>query len=144
MSLLRRVRRSAAASALAALAAGCTQSTDPTPLPPTQVPAIVEEFSGTVPLRSNSFNTFDIRRSNGQLTVTLTSTVPGNVAVGLGIGTPAAGGCVLIPQASVTTQAGSVPQLESVSAPAGTYCVVVGDPGNLTAPVTYAVRVTHY
>lgn len=126
-------------------AAACSNSnTGSTTLPPTTVPPTVENFTGTVAPSGSSSNNFTVRRSNGQLTVTLLSTTPSSTVVGIGVGNPTSSGCTLIPQASVSAAPGAGPHLEATAAGAGTYCLLVAHIGGVTSPIDYAVRVTHY
>jgi hypothetical protein len=127
-----------------ALAAAACQSTTDTPtLPTTPTPATTENFSGTVNVGGQAVNPFTIALSGGLLTVTLTGVGPTSVPVGLGVGSWDGSTCTLLSNGSVTATAGSTPQL-SGNVNGGQYCVTIFDVGNLTAPATYAVTVTHY
>ena len=68
---------------------------------------------------------------------------PATIYMGLGVGTPVSGACQLLSGGYTVTQAGTTAQL-SGTINAGTFCVMVYDAGNMVAPVTYAVTVTHY
>lgn len=138
-----------AALMLALTAAGChsnsTTSTTTTPTAPTPtVPLVTETFKGTVPVGGSDFHTFTVSQT-GEVDVTLTAAgPPSTIAESLGVGTlsdpttctPAAG-------STLTTQAGSMPQLAGSSVAAGTLCIQVSDAGNQTAPITYTVVVAH-
>lgn len=132
----------------ATLATSCdNSSTDSssstTTLSPTAVPT-VENYSGTVAVGGTDFHTFNVNLSGGTLAATLTAAgPPSTIFMGLGIGTPGSGVCAILPSAATSTQAGAVAQLSGTIS-AGTYCVSVFDVGNQSAPVTYAVTVSHY
>jgi hypothetical protein len=104
----------------------------------------VETFSGTLANGGIATHTFVVNRSNGQLDVTLRQVGTASpVVMGLGVGTPSDSGCTFISGASIGTVPGSTPQL-SGSISAGNYCVSIYDVGNLTAPATYTIVVSHY
>jgi hypothetical protein len=139
-------RRLGAIGGLVGLLAVIACTSDPTLVPPsTTVPATIENFSGVVPVRGSSTHNFIVRKSNGQMTVTLVSAgLPDRVVMGLGIGVPTATACTVLPGASVNaTPAVILPHFD-VTVQAGSYCVVVSDNGSQTAPVSYVVQVTHY
>ena len=134
----------------ASLAAGaCATSSDPagssssTPTAPAAAP-VTENFTGTVPVGLADFNPFTVATSNNPINVTLTAAgPPATIYMGLGVGSPVGGACQLLSGGSTVTQAGAAAQLSGTIV-AGTYCVIVYDAGNMVAPVTYAVTVTHY
>jgi hypothetical protein len=87
---------------------------------------------------------FTVALSGGQVNVILTAAgPPSTIFMGLGVGTYASPACTLLTSGAIVTQAGATAQL-SGTVNAGSYCVMVYDAGNQTAPVTYAVTVTHY
>jgi hypothetical protein len=125
----------------------CSQSTDTsgttTPTAPTTNPT-TESFTGTVQVGSFDVKPFTVALSGGQLNVILTAAgPPATIQMGLGIGSYAAPTCTLFSNGSVVTPAGAIAQLTG-TANAGSYCVQVSDVGNQSAPVSYAVTVTHY
>jgi ABC-type nitrate/sulfonate/bicarbonate transport system permease component len=112
---------------------------------PTQV---TENFTGTVAIGGSDIHTFTISATGQALAVTLTSAgPPTGIFMGLGVGTP--GGtpvgstCTLVSGGSTVTPAGTTPQLSGTIS-SGSYCLVVSDVGNQTAPVTYAATVAHF
>lgn len=138
--------RAALIVVLAALSASCntTDASSAGTLPPSPAPITTETFTGTVAVGSTNFHSFAVALSNGLLTVTLTAAgPPSNISMGLALGTPGDGVCSQLMNASVRTSAGSSPQLGG-TVNAGPYCVAIFDVGNQTAPVGYALTVTHY
>jgi hypothetical protein len=129
-------------------AVSACSSNDSAPTLPTtpSVPLITETFSGTVPVLGNDFRTFTASQS-GEIDVTLTAVgPPSTISMGLAVGTLAAAGsntCVPLSGAAASpVQAGSTPQLTGTVA-TGSYCVMVYDIGNQTAPVMWAATVKH-
>lgn len=139
------LRRLTCIGGLAGLVATAACTTSPTLVPPsTTVPATIENFSGTVPVRGSSAHAFSVKKSNGQMTVSLVSAgAPDRVIMLLGLGIPSGTVCTVLPGASMAAIPGAGTQFDVV-AQAGTYCVVVSDNGSQTAPVNYVVQVTHY
>jgi hypothetical protein len=128
---------------LAGAACGGSDSSTPNFVTPT--PTLITEpaFTGTVQVGGTDFHTFTTTTS-GTVSVTLTAAgPPPTIFMGLGVGTPSGGNCVLLTNGSVATPAGATAQLSGTIA-AGSYCASVFDIGNQTAPVTYSVTVTHY
>jgi hypothetical protein len=128
-----------------ALSVACDNSGDSSSTPTTPVMLVTDTFTGTVqPAGSDSHN-FSVSQA-GEVDVTLTAAgPPPTIFMGLGLGTPGAtsGTCTLQSSVSISTPAGSTPQLP-VSAPsAGTFCFSVFDIGNQTGPVDYTVTVAH-
>jgi len=104
---------------------------------------VTESFTGTVAVGASDFHSFSVS-SGGAVNVTLTAAgPPPTLYMGIGVGTPSASACALLTNGSVVAPAGLSAQLSGTLA-AGSYCVSVFDVGNQTAPVTYAVAVTHY
>jgi hypothetical protein len=132
-----------------ALAAGaCATSSDPsggssTPAAPT--PALVtENFTGSVAVGQSDTHPFTVTASNLAINVTLTAAgPPPTIFMGLGVGAQSGTTCQLLSGGYAIVQAGTSAQL-SGTITSGAYCVVVQDAGNMTAPITYAVTVTHY
>ena len=136
---------------LSLVAAGCTvggggggggSTSTTTPSAPTAT-ATTETFSGTVNPGGNDAHNFTVALSGQTVSVTLTAAgPPPTIFMGVGVGTPSGTTCALIAQ-SPPSQAGTAAVL-SGTAQAGTYCVVVYDIGNQTAPITYTVTVSHF
>ncbi|HEY6212333.1 MAG TPA: hypothetical protein VIW45_08610 [Vicinamibacterales bacterium] len=128
-------------AALALVAAGCTNNNSTTPTTPS-IPTTTDTKSGTVQVKGSDFQTFTVT-TTGQVDVTLTAAgPPATIVMGLGVGQSGPGSCGLLPGASTQTAAGSSPQVSGIMTPA-TYCVMVYDVGNMTAPINYTVTVTH-
>jgi hypothetical protein len=116
---------------------GSTDTTSPT----STVPTTSETFSDTVGVQGQSIKPFTVSQV-GPVSATLTAVgPPATVFVGLGVGTFSAGTCALA--ATINTQASTIAQISGTATLTGQYCVEVYDIGNLTAPVTYSVTVTH-
>ncbi|MBZ5559098.1 MAG: hypothetical protein LAO77_17645 [Acidobacteriia bacterium] len=134
---------------VSALAIGCSQSSTDTSSTTTSTTAptgnpTTENFTGTVAVGGSDVHSFTVVLSGGQLNVILTAAgPPPTIQMGLGIGSYSGTTCTLFSNGSLTTPAGSIAQLTG-TANAGTYCVQVSDVGNQTAPVNYAVTVTHF
>ena len=74
------------------------------------------------------------------MALTLTTTAPSGVALGLGIGIPRSNGsCAL--SAGVEAVAGDAAQI-AMTAEAATYCAKVYDPGTVTAPTTFTIVIS--
>ena len=121
----------------ALVAAACAGSTPVTPTPSNPT---TDTFTGTLQPQTTNTHDFTVAQS-GELDVTLAITsLP--VALGLGVGQPStAAGCLLLH--SVSTAAGSTPQITGTATVSGNFCVAIYDVGNMTDPVDYTITVTH-
>lgn len=129
----------AVALALALMAAGCDNSGE---IPPTPVTLTPETFTGTVEPGSSDSHGFTVAQA-GEVDVTLTAAgPPATIFMGLAVGVPSGSMCQPLSGGTVSTQAGTTPQLVGSANP-GAYCVIVYDIGNQTATVTYSVTVAH-
>jgi hypothetical protein len=141
---MRRIVVSVLLLACAACSGGSSSGAPTAPSSPPLAPT-TEIFLGTVAVGSSDSHPFVVTLSNGQVTATLTAAgPPSTIAMGLGIGVISSGTCTLLPNGSIITPAGSVPQLSGSNFQNGTYCVAVFDVGNQSAAVTYSVTLTHY
>jgi hypothetical protein len=148
-----RTARFAGAVALAAstaLAAACGGSSDATTVTAPTGTVVTETFTGTLNPPVNgvlqaNIHTFTVTTAGGSINVTLVSAgPPSTIQVGLGLGNPSSTGtCSFIPGFVQQTSAGSTAQISGAGAPAGAYCVAVGDIGNVLQPVSYTVTVAH-
>ena len=131
-------------SALAA--AGCSSddtSSSSVPTTPSS-PLVTENFSGTVQVGGSDAHPFSVISSGFQITLDLTSVgPPSTISMGFGIGSWDGTTCTLLTGGFGTVQASSTPQLGG-NINAGTYCAVVFDVGNQSAPVTYTAVILHY
>jgi hypothetical protein len=110
-------------------------------LPPS-AKTTIDTFSGTVAVGGSDAHNFTVTTSS-EVDVTLTAaTPPDGVVMGIGVGSLNGSTCVPFTGATATTAAGTSVQLAGGLSP-GTFCVVVYDVGNQTAPVTYTVTVSH-
>jgi len=135
-------------AALMVCTAACSNNTgDTTGLSGLTAPTAaqtVDSFSGTVAVSGRDAHTFTVVGGSQPLLVTLTAAgPPTTIFMGVGVGVPATdGSCSIGSGAVFLAQAGMTGQL-SGAVPAGSYCVVVFDIGNQTAPVDYTVTVAH-
>lgn len=124
--------------------AGCSELGPTTPQGPGDSPTtIVEQFSGTLPLRSARFYSFSVQtggttfltlvdaRENGEITENL---------ITIGLGTPRGTQCVATNVLSV--KSGGKPQVNGITNK-GVHCAVVFDPGNLTSEATFLLNIAH-
>ena len=149
---MNRLAQISAAAAIAITAAACGGSNAAsTVTAPTAGPIVTETFTGTLNppvggvFQANS-HTFTVATGGGNINITLLSAgPPSTIQLGLALGNPSStGACAIIAGFVVpSTPAGSTAQLPATGAPAGAYCVVVADVGNVLQPVTYTVTVAH-
>ena len=131
---------------LAAATAACGDDTATAPTDTdTTVSATTVTYTGTIDVGGSRFYSFT-NNAAGSVTAFLASVtapdtrLPVPAPLEIGVGVPAATDC-----ATTTTHIVS-PSLASqmtVSLAAGVFCLRVADAGELTAPVTFAVRFTH-
>jgi len=88
---------------------------------------------------------FTITTAGGNINITLvTAGPPATIQLGMGLGNPSSTGtCSLISGFTTQTSAGSTAQISASGAPAGGFCVAVGDVGNVLQSVSYTVTVAH-
>ena len=127
--------------ACALFAGGCQD--DPEPIaPPTQVPIITEEVTGTLNPNGARVHAFVIQNA-GTVSVTVTGLEPEDTVVGLLIGTMNGVVC----QSAVSTElAINLGTLTALGRAAGTLCARIYDSSEngLPAPVPYTLTITHY
>jgi len=133
-----------AAAGLALLVTACGNKSN-SPTTPTRSPAAPttsERYVATIGVGGSTFYSFSVAQY-GTVNVTLTA-VSGfddpTVAIGLGLGVPAAFGCTA--STTATASAGSAPQITNVYE-IGVYCLRVYDAGNLNGPLTFDVTIAH-
>ena len=120
-------------------AAGCARTTMTSPTPVADTAALLRDFSSLLAPGSSASRSFELTTA-GPIAVTLKSTAPDGVTVGLGVGIPRSNGsCAL--SAAVETAAGASAQI-SINADAGAYCAKVYDAGALTAPVPFTISIS--
>ena len=124
-------------------AAACTNS--PSAPSAAAVNTSTEVFSGTLTPGTSMFYAINVLEA-GTVNLTLASIAGTNgrpalsQVVRIGYGVPQGTGCQVI--ASANTAPSLSAQL-STNSPAGTFCIVIQDIGNLTQPSTFAVRIVH-
>lgn len=128
----------------AALAASCGGS-DTAPTTIANATVTTETFTGTLQPGGLNVHPFTVTTAGGNINITLVSAgPPATIQLGLALGNPSTTGtCSIIPGFTIQTAAGSTAQIPAAGAPAGAYCVAVGDVGILQLPVTYTVTVAH-
>ena len=125
-----------AALAAALFAAACGGIIDPSK-------NTVETFSGTLqPGGTNPSANYSVSK-NGEVEVTMTSVVPAppNGSIGVGLGQISGASCV--PLAGYVASGIVNRKVQFGFVNKGTYCVLVFDPGVLTAPVSYSGTFSH-
>jgi hypothetical protein len=128
----------------ALFSSGCSPigPTSPAPVLPSPT-LVVENFSGSLPLKSVVFYSFSVV-DGGQTYLTLLSVkeagADSEALITIGIGTPRGTNCVATNVLSV--KAGGTPQVSGNTA-RGVHCAVVFDPGNLTQDATFSLNIAH-
>ena len=124
---------------IATLCAGCGTTTLTSPTS-TQDTAKLREFAGELVPGGSASRQFEVSAS-GAIVVTLQSTSPPGVMIGVGVGIPRSNGtCAL--SSAIETVAGATAQL-TIAAASGDYCTRAYDPGSLTAPLAFAILISH-
>lgn len=133
-------------SALAAVGCGETPDTTTSPSTPETATLTGEVFTGTLDVGGLRFYSFSVPENSGfsvllgSLSTARSPALP-DLAVGLGVGTPAGTSCAV--RESVVTSPALTTQFRSWAAE-GIHCVAIYDIGNLREPVAFVVRLTHY
>lgn len=130
----------ARATLIALLTAAALACEDSIPTAPTPDTALLQrEFSSALIPGGSASRDFEMTTA-GTIAVTLKTTTPPGVVIGVGIGIPRANGSCAA-SAGVETVAGDAAQI-SVTAQAGSYCAKVYDPGTLPAPVPFTISIS--
>lgn len=131
--------RRAFAVLIAATAVACAETpTSPTATADTD--KLLHEFSSNIVPGGSASRTFETG-GDGAITITLKSTTPGGVPVGLGVGILRSNSsCALA--AAIETVAGAEAQI-SISAEKGTYCAKVYDLGTLKDSLPFTIGISH-
>ena len=135
--------RAAAGLCLALACAGCSKATDTAPS--SSGAPVTEIIVGTLEIGGVNAYPFNVALS-GTVSATLASVTAGTpripvaVPLVLGLGTVDGINCAIT--ASSTVRAALTAQV-STSMTTGNRCVQISDPGTLTGPVDFAVRVVH-
>jgi hypothetical protein len=137
-------------AASTALAAACGGSDNTSTVTAPTGTVSTETFTGTLNppvggVFQANIHSFTVTTAGGSINVTLVSAgPPPTIQLGLALGNPSSTGtCSIIPGFSQQTSAGSTAQISGAGAPAGAYCVAVGDVGNVLQPVSYTITVAH-
>jgi hypothetical protein len=122
------------------LVSACGDQDETAALPrPDAPPGKLLSFSGTLQPQATDTYTFTVSQS-GYVQATLVGlAAPPSTQVAIGIGTPSTTGICAV-NTVVTTVAGPSAQLIGTGI-AGTLCVTIRDPGNLTLPAIYTLTV---
>jgi hypothetical protein len=130
--------RIAVVMALTIIGAGC-ETTIFSPTPVADTATLIKEFSNVIVPGGSASRDFDLTAA-GPIAITLKSTTPDGVMVGVGIGIPRGNGsCAL--SSAVATAAGTAAQI-TLSADAGSYCARVYDLGTLTQPLPFTISIS--
>jgi hypothetical protein len=131
---------------LAPLAAACgsddptTNPDAPTPVAVTQTFPTADDPSTVTPFGGRT-HTFDVQQA-GSVIARLTALEAGDtVAVGLSLGTWNGQACQIILRNDAALLNATV---SGTAQQTGRFCVSIYDVGNLTAPSTYTIEVTHF
>lgn len=125
---------------LTALAMTSCAETPTSPDTTVDTDKLLHEFSSNVVPGGSAGRVFDTA-GDGTITITLKSTTPGGVTVGLGVGISRSNGSCALASA-VETAAGAAAQI-SISAEKGTYCAKVYDLGTLKDPLPFTIGISH-
>ena len=121
------------------LLTACARTTLTSPTPVADTDTLQREFSSLLLPGGGASRDFEITVA-GAIAVTLKSTTPSGIPIGLGVGIPRANGtCAL--STAVETTSGATAQL-SVNAEAGAYCAKVYDLGTLSAPLPFTIAIS--
>jgi hypothetical protein len=138
------MRRALLISVIAVLLSACSNGGSSSSITGPSLATVTENFTGTVDVGGLDFHPFTVTAAGRQTDVIMTAAgPPATIFMGLGVGSLSGDVCSLISNAVVVVQAGTAAQLSGTTS-AGSYCVAVFDVGNQSAPVDYAVTVTHY
>jgi hypothetical protein len=102
--------------------------------------ATTETFTSNVFPSTSAARSFTTDTTN-PITLTLQSTATPGVVLGLSVGVRDLTTCHIT--STVKTAAGASAQL-TINADAGVYCVIVSDPGTLTAPTSFTASINHF
>jgi hypothetical protein len=127
--------------------AGCSSSSTTSPTTTTATATTInEQFSGTLPVAGTAFYSFAINTA-GSVTATLQGVsgagVPPSVVLNMGIGTPAGTTCVAGSSSVQVVGSAGLSTVVTISESPGTFCVLLADPGNLFAPASFSIAITH-
>jgi hypothetical protein len=134
-----RVLRVLAVLLVGMAAATCSDNNVSTPLSPVLRPTSFT-FATTFTAGGSATRSFEQVQS-GTVTLTLSAVTP-DVALAVGIGIPRIDGSGCNLTRTVTTRAGSSPQL-TITADPGNWCVRVAGAGTVVERVTFALDVKH-
>ena len=123
---------------VAMMTSACADPTAPA-APTPAAPNTTEVFTGLVTVLGTNQQTFTVAQV-GTVKVTLLSVNP-SAALKVGIGTPSLGTCLVLQE--VTVAGGAATILSGTATVAGTFCVLLSDPGTLVENVTYTISVQH-
>lgn len=131
--------RSALLLVLGLLATACAGTTLTSPTPTADTATLLREFSSQLTPGGSASREFDVTAA-GAIAVTLKSTTPAGIKLGMGVGIPRANGsCAL--SAAVETVAGTTAQI-AINAEAGAYCAKVYDLGTLAEPLPFTISIS--
>ncbi len=123
------------------LIGGCGDSSTPTSPTPTATSPVTITWTTLIGPQGTVSRSLALP-SAGTIKLTLTSTSPSDVVLGLSVGIPRATAAGCYPARTVQTTAGNTPQIE-IGAGSGAYCVQVHDLGTLTNPISFSITIEH-
>lgn len=126
-------------AAVLAATSGCVRTTMYSPMAPTAAIDVTNVFSSEIIPGGSASREFTLITA-GRIAITLTSTSPPGMAVGLGIGIPRLNGSCALSQA-VEATAGTAAQI-ALAADIGPYCTRIYDLGTLTAPLSFSISIS--
>jgi hypothetical protein len=127
---------------LAALVAGACSDPVPNPSPTPVTPTLTETFSGSLAPNATNSHPFVVQQVGG-VVVTLTTVDP-KAQLTIGVGTPSTTTGLCITINTITTDAGTTPQLTGTATVKGPFCLSVSNVGeNITDTTSYTVTVLH-
>lgn len=125
---------------LIVMAAAACAETPTSPTATADTDKLLHEFSSNVFPGGSASRVFDTA-ADGSITITLKSTTPSGVVVGLGVGIQRSNGSCALASA-IETVAGVDAQI-TVSAEKGTYCAKVFDVGTLKDLLPFTIGISH-
>ena len=131
--------RNLALIALTLMGLGCAKTVITSPTETADTETLLKEFSSQILPGGSASREFEIATA-GPIGVTLKTTTPAGITMGVGVGIPRSNGsCAL--SAAVETVAGATAQI-TIPADVGTYCARVYDLGTLNGPVPFTIAIS--
>lgn len=101
----------------------------------------VDDIVGTIPLGGSDYKEFQIKK-NGELQITITSLTPTpNASLGMAIGQPSGGSCILISGYLAPMVANRTQEFGYLTK--GTFCLYLYDTGQMRDNTSYVGKISH-